>query len=205
MDRVSPCITPDLNLPLHASPFARSWDRVPYLTTLRNGSASPLMADNVIEGNFLVAGGGANGGAVDNDDGSSFYRIERNFLVYGGHKSDFDGHSKRSSGNLLAYAAVYGSRCVGIQNLPAADPAALWAEGFRNNTCILAGAGDPYLDLGDGCDVGDPALPTRMLLGGNTVLAPGGNVTVTCGRTVGELPASATIVRWAAELLGVGM
>lgn len=56
----------------------------------------------------------ANGGSIDNDDGSSRYLIHHNVFVYGGHKSDFDGHSKASYNNLNAYAQVYGDKCVGI-------------------------------------------------------------------------------------------
>lgn len=66
-----------------------SWDRVPYVVPA--GFRQP----NLMSRNFLVAGGGANGGAFDTDDGSSFYEFFENVEIYGGHKSDFDGHSKR--------------------------------------------------------------------------------------------------------------
>ena len=48
-----------------------------------------------------------NGGCVDNDDGSSFYNITFNFFVFGGHKSDFNGHSKRSWGNINVYVSPF--------------------------------------------------------------------------------------------------
>ena len=38
--------------------------------------------------NFIVAGGGANGGSFDHDDGSSFYHDHDTFEVYGGHKCE---------------------------------------------------------------------------------------------------------------------
>ena len=191
---------------------------MPYLTTVRNGTASPIMADNEIHTNFMVAGGGADGGAIDNDDGSSFYAIHDNFFAYGGHKSDFDGHAKRSYNNVMAYAYTYGSKCVGIMNLPFSDPKAFWAEGFMNNTCVLANAGDTYLDMGD-CAVTDATLPRRMLLGGNRIFAPNADVAVTCGKkytfaewmsygfdagtTVSGAPSSATMMSWARALLGI--
>ncbi len=48
----------------------------------------------------------ADGGCLDNDDGSSYYDIFSNFCVYGGHKGDFDGNSKRSFGNIAVYPTV---------------------------------------------------------------------------------------------------
>jgi hypothetical protein len=45
---------------------------VPYVTTIRNGTASTVPDYTTIgPANFIVAGGGANGGAVDNGEGSS--------------------------------------------------------------------------------------------------------------------------------------
>lgn len=69
----TPRLTPP---PAHAArtlyaPPADSWDRVPYYTTVLNGTKSLVPAYNEGFGNFIVAGGGANGGAFDNDDGSS--------------------------------------------------------------------------------------------------------------------------------------
>lgn len=46
-----------------------SWGRVPYITTVRNGTASSTPAFNVVRSSFMVAGGGADGGSFDNDDG----------------------------------------------------------------------------------------------------------------------------------------
>ena len=73
---------------------------VPYLFNWPNGTSAEGLKPQYdeIAFNFMVAGGGANGGALDHDDGSSFYHDHDNFFVYGGHKSDFDGHSKRSVG-----------------------------------------------------------------------------------------------------------
>ena len=167
--------------------------------------------------NFMVAGGGANGGALDHDDGSSFYHDHHNFFVYGGHKSDFDGHGKRSYNNIMAFANVYGSKCVAIMNLPHASPNPFFAEGFYNNTCILTNAGDAYLELGS-CTP-DATLANRMLLGGNTVMVPEKKTTATCGKTyaiadwlatgldvgttVAEVPTTAAIIQMARTLLSI--
>ena len=50
-------------------PF-NSWDRVPYITTLRNGSASIIPAWNHINNNFII-GTYFSSQAIDNDDGKS--------------------------------------------------------------------------------------------------------------------------------------
>ena len=65
-----------------------SWDRQPYVTMfgLVPGKASGLMAPRNITRNFLVANYGGGNGAVDNDDGSIYYRTNRNFQVYGHQK-----------------------------------------------------------------------------------------------------------------------
>lgn len=198
-------------------PF-NSWGRVPYLRNWPNGTAGNGMKSmyDELAYNFIVAGGGANGGGFDHDDGSSFYSIHHNFEVYGGHKSDFDGHAKRSYNNLHAYANVYGSRCVGIMNLPHAATSDFFAEAYVNNTCVLAAAGDAYLDLGSPCSP-DSTFPSRMILGNNSLYVPNSTAVVNCGKsykfqdwmglgfdngsTIAELPSSATIVAWARALL----
>jgi len=46
-----------------------SWDRLPYETTVRDGSTvSKRPAANVAERNFIVSNYGADGGCLDNDD-----------------------------------------------------------------------------------------------------------------------------------------
>jgi len=195
------------------------------VTNFPNGSDSgglkPLPDE--ISRNFLVAGGGANSGAADHDDGSSFYEDTSNFMVYGGHKSNFFGHSKRSSANIMAFPLVYQPLCLRIYaGLPAASPGGLFAEGYTNNTCILASATDLYMNLGSPCTAGEHDLALRIRLGGNTVYAPaGGFAGVLCGNAtlpfaewaatgadpgtmlIEGVPSSAQIVEWAATLLGI--
>ena len=40
--------------------------------------------------------------------------IFRCFVQMAGHKSDFNGHSKLSWGNINVYPSVYGTKCIGI-------------------------------------------------------------------------------------------
>ena len=193
---------------------------MPYLFPFPNGTVSQGIkaTTDELDHNFIVAGGGANGGAFDHDDGSSFYHDHDNFEVYGGHKSDFDGHAKRSYDNIHAYSNVYGTKCVGIMNLPHDAPNDFFAEGYYGNKCVLASAGAAYLDLGSGCAIG-PALANKMVLGGNSLFVPNASATVSCGKsysfaewaatgmdagtTIAEVPDAATIMGWARATLGM--
>eukprot|EP00928_Gymnodinium_smaydae_P031070 TRINITY_DN22929_c0_g1_i1.p1 TRINITY_DN22929_c0_g1~~TRINITY_DN22929_c0_g1_i1.p1 ORF type:complete len:770 (+),score=134.38 TRINITY_DN22929_c0_g1_i1:334-2310(+) len=81
-------------------PF-NSWDRIPYLTDVRNGRPSLVPADNTITRNFIISNYGA-GFGVDNDDTSSYYDIDSNFFYLGGGlKCDYDGHSKVFHDNIM--------------------------------------------------------------------------------------------------------
>ena len=148
----------------------------------------------------------ADGGCLDNDDGSSYYHIHHNFCVFGGHKGDFDGNKKISSDNIHAYPSVYGTTClnIGAQNLPPAG----YAEGYYNNKCILPTAGSSYLKIGGIAgpvedDAGGEwpadrkalsclhgvkggpemrAFEAGITLGNNTLYVPGGEPTISCGK-----------------------
>lgn len=86
-------------------------DRVPFLTKVRTGTPSYVPATNEIHHNFIVSDGDADGGAIDNDDGSSFYDEHHNFAVYGGAKmGNIDGHGKVTHHNVYAFPNVYGEQ-----------------------------------------------------------------------------------------------
>jgi hypothetical protein len=192
---------------------------VPYLFLWPNGTSSGglKVAVDELAYNFIVAGGGANGGAFDHDDGSSFYRGHHNFEVYGGFKSDFDGHGKQAHDNVQAYANVYGPKCLGISTLPHDAPNNYFAEGYYNNKCILSVDSVPYLEMGS-CDA-DSSIVNRMLLGSNSIYTPSASATVVCGKTytfeqwmalgldanttISTLPTADTIIGWARETLGM--
>ena len=141
--------------------------------------------------NFIVSNFAADGGCLDNDDGSSYYNIHHNVCVFGGHKGDFDGNKKISHDNLHIYPNVYGTTClnVGAQKLPPKG----YGDGYYNNTCILPNAKSPYLRIGgiNGAESAkclDPsavhakqALMDGLALGNNTVYVPEGVATIQCG------------------------
>ena len=87
-------------------------DRLPYLTTVRDGTPSTVPEVNDVHHNFIVANFAADGGCLDNDDGSSYYDIRDNVCFFGGHKQNFDGHSKRGFRNLYIHPSVYGVKCI---------------------------------------------------------------------------------------------
>merc|ERR1712137_1110440 len=84
-------------------PF-NSWDRQPYLTTIRTGEPSMQMAWRELHHNFFIDNYSPQEG-VDNDDGSQYYHTHDNFLVYGGQgqKADFGGHDNHHYDNIYAY------------------------------------------------------------------------------------------------------
>ena len=86
-------------------PF-NSWDRLPYLTNVRNGSASLVPAFNHLTSNLFFSGSPF---AIDTDDGSDWLNVSRN-VVYKQplFKLDYGGHSKQFSDNV----ALYGGGCI---------------------------------------------------------------------------------------------
>jgi hypothetical protein len=112
---------------------------------------------------------------------------------------------------------VYGTKCLGISNLPHAAVNDFFAEGYWNNKCILASAGAPYLQMGD-CAT-DATFPSRMIVGNNTVYAPNASATVSCGKgytfqewvalgldqgtTIADMPTTADILQMFKDVLGM--
>eukprot|EP00750_Incisomonas_marina_P029232 INCI7079.2.p1 GENE.INCI7079.2~~INCI7079.2.p1 ORF type:complete len:372 (-),score=53.69 INCI7079.2:244-1359(-) len=160
-----------------------TWDRVSYVTDVRNGTPSVVPATTTIHHNFIVADFDADGGMVDNDDGSSFYDIYSNFGVYGGAKmGNYDGHNKVCHNNVYAFPQVYGPAC--FWNWPGWFPIPGSEETFANNTCFL-GAGENYIQMGKNCSMASvSSIPIHV--SSNRVFAPElSNATVQgCGETI---------------------
>jgi len=208
-----------------------SWDRLPYITEIADGKTpSTVPAVNNVHNNFIVANYAADGGCLDNDDGSSYYDIHHNFCVYGGHKQNFDGHSKRGFGNVYVYPSVYGSKCVdeetegmntpgGPTSGPGGLPPAGYAEAYFDNICILD-AGAPYLSVGGSVD-DRKDFEAGLKLSNNTIYQAGGDVQVIVGKkhlsfkmfqgkgfdptskAVGDMPTVEQITQWGKNLLGM--
>jgi hypothetical protein len=192
-----------------------SWDRQPYLTTVATGQPSLIPAVNVLHHNFLVSNFDADGGAIDNDDGSSYYDEYANFGVYGGFKAgNFEGHSKKHHGNINAYARVYDHAC--FWNWPGSFPLKPYQEQYYNNTCILDN-NQHYITMTDRCkftelsSVGIVTHDNRIYVDGNTTVKGCGSqisfdAWLRLGLDVGSSKfggiASSEIMKMAANMLG---
>jgi len=119
-----------------------TWNRAMYVTkdlmksrAGKNGeeNTTTIPAWSHISGNFVLNGPSGNRDlgnlfpTIDNDDGSSFYYISQNFLVFGGTKN-YLGSDKIWTDNIIAYPGYWsGDPCLqawgGLNNL------------YYNNTC----------------------------------------------------------------------
>eukprot|EP01083_Nonionella_stella_P091597 256156_1 len=88
-------------------PF-NSWDRQVFVTRVHDGSISTRKAYDHISRNFMI-GNYNTQDVIDTDDGSSYYKVFNNFLVYGpnGQKSTSGGHDLHAFGNIYAYIFVH--------------------------------------------------------------------------------------------------
>ena len=59
-----------------------SWDRVPYISTVRTGRPSIIPADRHIHSNLVLATYNTVS-AVDTDDGSAYYKVYDNVFAFG--------------------------------------------------------------------------------------------------------------------------
>ena len=152
---------------------------------------------------------------------------DHNFCVYGGHKQNFDGHSKRGFGNVYVYPQVYGAKCVDEETEgesthtsgPHGLPPAGYAEAYFDNICILA-AGAPYLSVGGSLDdLKD--FNAGLQLKNNTIYQAGGQIEVIVSgkktsfndfqrrgfdptsKTSGDMPSVEQITAWGKQLLGM--
>jgi len=192
-----------------------SWDRQPYLTTVRTGEASIVPEYRNIHHNFIVANYNGFKG-VDNDDGSSWYKISFNFMVGGWmHKSNYGGIMKHTFGNLGAYVTM------GMRMQAPQFPD--WVDSFYNNTLIMKAKGAvTYAEVGvvkDKC----PEADCWQIMGNNSVftdaISPevhtenkgpdyGFDNWLALGHDAGttltkSLPTASTIISWARDLLSI--
>jgi len=143
-----------------------SWDRQVYVTDVLNGQPSFIKAFDDISHNFIISNYGA-AEAIDNDDGSCYYRTHSNFLSYSGNgmKSDFGGHDGIAFGNV--YAFVGGGFTMYNTQLPGHE------DQFYGNTLVLSDDGSVGHNQACGSDI-------QPITHDNTMYSPTGNITE-CG------------------------
>lgn len=109
-----------------------SWDRLPYITTVRNGTPSMVPAFNHIDSNMIFGNGGEDG--LDTDDGTDMLNATNNVLYLCGlWKTDFGGHTKTYSGNLDIYGLPRSCGPSGQASKYERDGS---TDVFYNNTCV---------------------------------------------------------------------
>merc|ERR1711957_773307 len=177
-------------------PF-NSWDRQPYLTTVRTGEPSMFMQWRDIHHNFFMDNYSPQEN-VDNDDGSGYYHTH-NFLVYGGNgmKTDFGGHDNHHYNNIYAYAG----RALGVTGTLSGHE-----DYFYGNKCVLTN------DKAGGPQCNDPKTQmhdNHYFTADGQVTMCGKNLTdmqasgMESGSTEAKLPSDDTIIGWAADLLKI--
>jgi hypothetical protein len=84
-----------------------SWDRLPYLTTVLNGTKTIDSAYNHLESNMFFSGSPF---SIDTDDGSDRVNCTSNVIVAQPlFKTDFSGHTKTFQNNVALYGSCGGS------------------------------------------------------------------------------------------------
>jgi hypothetical protein len=152
-----------------------SWGRdVLLFSDAVTGAPTTTRDYDVVEQNLFFANYHSLG-AVDNDDGSSYYKVRGNVFLYGdgGQKADFEGHDDEATDNFYAwiryvshngYGSVIGTPGKGV------------LEGHEHvctgNTAVLTSDGAYALPICSGAG--------KTVMGNNTLFTPSGNVTE-CG------------------------
>jgi len=180
-------------------PF-NSWDRQPFLTTVRTGEPSMQMEWREIHHNFFIDNYSPQEN-VDNDDGSAWYKTHDNFFVYGGQgmKNDFGGHDNHHYNNVYAYVG----QALGVCGMLDGHE-----DVFENNRVVMTGT-----------NVGGPqcSAPGKTKMANNAYYTPSGDVSE-CGSsladwqakdssnepnsTVSKTPSDEAIIGWARDVLG---
>jgi hypothetical protein len=154
-------------------PF-NSWDRQPFLTTVRTGEPSMTPAWREIHHNFFIDNYSPQEN-VDNDDGSSYYKTHDNFLVYGGNgmKNDFGGHDNHHYNNIYGYVG----QSIGFYDAPML---AGHEDFFTGNKVVMTGK-----NVGSMTCTGEGTT----ILGNNTYFTSDGTVTE-CGKPLSDWQAT---------------
>eukprot|EP00039_Didymoeca_costata_P028093 m.19976 g.19976 ORF g.19976 m.19976 type:complete len:818 (+) comp6723_c0_seq1:67-2520(+) len=187
-------------------PF-NSWDRQLYLVNQPddNGNPSVYPQFNVITQNIMIANYQSQE-AVDNDDGSGYYKTHHNVLVYGnyGQKADMGGHDNFHENNLYAYLFP-----VCYVDLGGGEAIPAHRNGFHNNTCIQG------MDIANYAGVNCKDNASIPSFSNNKIYNPSG-VTGFCGMTEAQwqaqghdpgttvhkgIPKDADIITMAANIL----
>jgi len=173
-------------------PF-NSWDRQVYITDIDQRPGVPQW--NLVHNNFLIANYQGQE-AIDNDDGSAYYKTYDNFFIYSGNgmKNDFGGHDNRHHDNVYAYVG----RGLGICGQLAGH------EDYFYSNKVMINKANPALG-GYSC-----SGSAMTVVHDNAIFTQDGKATecghaapYTKGTTVAKFPDPDQIITWAKEKLGL--
>ena len=180
-----------------------SWDRQPFFVE-RDGQSTYVPLYNEIQRNFFINNYNPQE-AIDNDDGSSYYKTHDNVFPFSssGLKNDFGGHDNHHYNNLYYNSGACMRACA---QKPGHEDA------FYNNTCILPESTD-YASYSEG--IGGEAYPdmhdNRVFTKDGTATEGPKKQTVAqvqkqgrdLGTTVSTLPSDDEVVAMARAMLGL--
>ena len=151
-------------------PF-NSWDRQPFLSSVRTGEPSVQMQWRELKHNFFIDNYHLQEG-VDNDDGSAYYHTHDNVFVSGtvGMKNDWGGHDNLHYDNVYGYVYKGFGICSQLAN---------HVDGFYNNTLVMA---QSDIGEGEGC-----SGPGKTIVHNLAVYTPSGTA-VECGHSPPQSP-----------------
>ena len=205
-------------------PF-NTWDRQPYLTKVRNGSASLIPAQSNVTQNLIIDNYHSLH-PIDHDDGSCYYYDTFNFLVYGGFK-DYLGHTVTAQNNIYVYPeaqmGISSDDIINVRPFCAVVNGATrvtlpsgWDEAWINNTCITRSPNIYQFDKCDPKDLTDLVPYTAN----NSFYVLNEFLYISCGdldfsldeyqamgydkgSTVSDLPMIEQIIEWGRQILGL--
>lgn len=143
-----------------------TWDRQVYITKVNDGvTPSFIKAYDHIYQNFLVANYDGLW-AVDDDDGSSYYLIYNNFLVYanGGLKNNFGGHNVRHYNNIYGYVQSFCLAASAASGKNEQYPG--YIDQYSGNDCTI---NSPQVDGDWGKIACNTSVSAWPILGNNTI------------------------------------
>ena len=110
------------------------WDRLPFLTTVKNGTKTVDAAYNHLEANMFFSGSPF---AIDTDDGSDLLNVTDNVIVAQPlWKTDFSGHSKTFQRNVGLWGACGGAAVLWGSTTPAEVASSDTTNVFTANSCV---------------------------------------------------------------------
>ena len=198
-----------------------TWDRQPYVTTVRDGKTpSLLQAESFVTQNLII-GNYHSLWPIDHDDGTCYYIDKHNVIAYGGAKN-YLGHSKVSANNLYiypdaprnSYVTPNPSCATSFSTSRDTSLPSGWDEVWGDNICVI---GNPNLFQFNKCALTDDAGLVPMS-SNNVFYAPDAYVYILCNgqklsleeyqdlgfetdSVAKDLPNNEEVMEWARQIL----